>query len=197
MQNAQQAELTANGISITSSSNTIADAIPEFPVTLSQGYRFHFDCCNARLQWRCQAICRTIVNDYNSIQTFYSQENTTTSSGSPMALDNDAAMNQVMSGLQSIFSNSSGGSGISSAAQIGIEFTNSGQLQFDQTAFQSAVSSNPTAVQTFLQGTNGSGGILNQLTTTLQDVDPIAGLIYTEQTEPDADRGFESAENYG
>jgi flagellar hook-associated protein 2 len=180
MQNAQNAALNVNGIAVTSTTNTVTGAIPGVSLALTKTGEASVNVVPDYSA--AEASISSIVNDYNSIQSFYGQEETTDSNGNAMPLDNDPALRQTLRSLESLFNESSSGdpSGLTNLAQIGIEFNENGQLTFDQSTFESATATSPSSVQTFLQGTDGTGGIMATLQSTLHSVDPVDGLINTE-----------------
>jgi flagellar capping protein FliD len=64
-------------------------------------------------------------------------------------------------------------------AEVGLELTSTGDLKLDETKFDAAMDTSPDDVQKLFQGNTGTGGVFNDLKTTLDNLDSTAGLIKT------------------
>jgi flagellar hook-associated protein 2 len=170
-QNAQDALLTVNGISIDSASNTVTNAVPgvtmsllkagDMSVNVAQDFSAITNGLNA------------IVTQYNSLRKFYSQQTKGT-------LGTDSVMREVVNDIKTVLLNAnSNGGRYQYLSEIGLEFTSSGDLQLDQTKLNTALNSYPGDLQKLLQGTNGTGGVLNSLNSVLSALDATAGVIKT------------------
>ncbi len=121
-----------------------------------------------------ESALSSFANAYNSI-TAELNKNRGQSGG---ALTGDSIVYQLQNTLNSLasFSSSSGGS-YQSLSAIGLSFDQSGNLNFDSSAFNAAAASNPNSVVNFI-GTATSGGFLQSATNLLTSVtDPISGLL--------------------
>ncbi len=177
-QNAQNAALTVNGISIASASNTVANAVPGVTVTLlkagdmSVKVTKDFSTIKDNL--------KTIVAQYNKLRHFYNQQ---TSEG---VLGTDSVLREVVSDIKKVLltSNSNGGR-YHYASEIGLEFTTTGDLKLDETKLNTAIDSYSTDLQKLFQGTTGVDGVLDTLKSTLSSLDGTAGLIKTTRNSID------------
>jgi flagellar hook-associated protein 2 len=170
-QTAQDALLNVNGIDIDSASNTVTNAVPgvtmslvkagDMSVNVGQDFSAITDGLNA------------IVTQYNRLRQFYAQQTKGT-------LGTDSVMREVVNDIKTVLltANSNGGQ-YQYLSEIGLEFTSSGDLTLDQTKLNTALNSYSGDLQKLLQGTNGVGGVVNSLNSTLSALDATAGIIKT------------------
>jgi len=89
-------------------------------------------------------------------------------------------INQVVDQLATYFTSST--SGVNGLAELGLDLGETGQLTFNSQTLDSAYSSSPDAVASFL-GSAAGGGWLESATNALKDLeDPTAGLVKNEET---------------
>ncbi len=144
----QNANLTVNGLAITSSSNTVTSAITGTTLNLagtgSSSLNVAYN--SSSLQTDIQSFV-TAYNNVNSTIASLTAYNATTSTGGPLL--GDFTTLSVQSGLRGLLSQPLAGLGnqsITSLSQLGITFQSDGSLAFNTTQFQSAVASNPTQI---------------------------------------------------
>jgi flagellar hook-associated protein 2 len=94
------------------------------------------------------------------------------------ALVGSSLIGQLQSSLNSIaaYTNGSGGA-VSSLADIGLTFSTSGQLQFDQSTFDAVDSTSPTLVNAFLGSETGGGFTQSAYSTLTSLTDDSTGSI--------------------
>ncbi len=172
-QNAKNASLTVNGIDIDSASNTVVDAIPGVTLNLlaegdiTVGVSTDFSSIKQNLQ--------TIVGQYNRLRQFYAQQ----AKGS---LATDPVLREVVNDVKNVLlrSNSNGGR-YHYMAEIGFEFTSTGDLKLDETSLDTALNSYSGDLQKLFQGTPGVDGVLSTVKSTLANLDATAGMIKTSR----------------
>ena len=177
-QTPQSASLTVNGVSVTSDSNTVVDAIPGVTLTLNQA--------NSSSQVSVSTATNLIkskinafVSAYNTLNTFFgmqSQYNTNTQSSG--VLSGDSTLAAVRNGVHDIAIGSVSTGGLySTLTDLGIEFQKDGSLTVDDATLSDALANHLSEVQTFLQGTssNGFGYQLQSMASSLTD--PINGIL--------------------
>jgi flagellar hook-associated protein 2 len=86
------------------------------------------------------------------------------------ALNGQSIVSTLSQSLQQMITYSSGSSGVTSLAGLGITLDQTGKLSFDQTTFDSVASDNPDAVTSFL-GDSSTGGFLKQVSGTLDGIE--------------------------
>jgi flagellar hook-associated protein 2 len=95
------------------------------------------------------------------------------------ALNGQGIISSLSQALQQLVNYSSSSGAIQNLAGLGVSFNSSRQLQFDQSAFYSSVSSNPQAIYNFL-GSTTSGYLENAINTINSIENSDTGLLATE-----------------
>ncbi len=176
-QNAQNAAFTVNGISISSNSNTVAEAIPGVTLTLvTEGS------ATVKVGANYAALkenLKTLVSEYNNLRKFNSQQ-------TKGALANDSVLRQVLHDVKTVLltSNSNGGR-YHYMSEIGLEFMSTGDLKLDETKLNTAIDSYAADLQKLFQGATGADGALDDLDQALDNLDGTAGLIRTTRDSID------------
>jgi flagellar hook-associated protein 2 len=180
---AQNANLTVNGIAITSASNTVANAIQGVTLTLNNTTTAPATLTVAHDTAAVSTAASNFVSAYNTLSSqltsdvAYGNASTGAAAG---ALSGDGTVRMMQQQLQSIFDTAatpaSGGS-LQYLAQIGIGFQANGTLALDSTTLNSAMTSNFSDVSNLISSTTGFG------TTGLgawcnNNLSPGIGLIY-------------------
>jgi flagellar hook-associated protein 2 len=176
-QNAQDAQLSVNSVPISSSTNTIGSAISGVTITVVKIGSAAVDVTADH--GGLKQAAKTLVDEYNKLRQFYQTQSSTDSSGNRMPLANDSVMRQALSDIRKTLLDSNVNNGrFHYLAELGIEFTSTGELKFVESKFNDAVDSSLGDVQKLFQGT---GGVFDLLKTRLEKLDPTAGLIKTSR----------------
>ncbi|HYR42278.1 MAG TPA: flagellar filament capping protein FliD [Terriglobia bacterium] len=182
-QNALDANFTVNGLNIKSGSNTVTSAIPGVTVTLlkSGATNVHVAADYSALQ----NTLSTLVSQYNSLQQFV-KDQSATRNGQSGPLANNPLARQIMNDIRSQLMASDNSGQYHYLADIGLQFTRTGTLTFDNSALQTALTSNAGDVQKLFSGSTGNNGLFNNVLAGLQTNDATAGLISTTTTSDKA-----------
>ncbi len=162
------ASLKVDGIPITSSSNTVTGAVKGLTLNLqgvTNGSPVTLGVAADANQ--ISAAVSQFVTDYNSALSLVSSQFTySTASGSQGVLGSDATIRSLQSTLLGFgsYSTSLGGSSSSSSAtpirsmaDLGITMNNDGSLSLNTATLEQAVTTSPSGVQNFFQGTALNG----------------------------------------
>jgi len=87
--------------------------------------------------------------------------------------------------LASVLGTSYGGT-YEALARVGIEFTRSGQLEFDASAFVAAMQSSKEGVRALFRGADGTGGAFGSLVSTIAQYTDAGGLVPSATSRLDA-----------
>lgn len=181
---AQNAELTVNGIPITSASNTLTEAVQGASITLRNVTTTPANLDVARDTTAINAAVSTFVDAYNALSSQLKSRSAFASGGnSAGVLAGDSGLRQMQSQLSDIFTSPVVTGTLSSLAQVGIAFKNGGQLQFDSTTFNNALTADfddvvnligsPTGFATRLEDwartSLSAGGVIESRTQSLRD----------------------------
>jgi flagellar hook-associated protein 2 len=182
-QNAVDAQLTVNGLNITSASNAVNNAIPGTTLNLVKAGD---TTVNVTADYSgLEDTFSSLVSQYNSLQQFVTQQSAV-SNGQQGPLANDPVVRQIMNDVRSRLLASSGGGKYQYLSEIGLGFNSDGTMTFDKNSFDAAVNANPKDVQTLFQGPNGNNGLFNVFLTTMQADDDTNGLIASTKTSDQA-----------
>lgn len=170
---ATNANITVNNVSVTSATNTIADAIPGTTLTLLRQVpdetvtvSITEDAGNT------ENMVKAFVDAYNNMVTFAQQQNGTT------GIARDPLFRGLRNELRTVVSGKylAGGS-LQSLGQAGIEFDRTGKLTINSTLFQESLSSNPSALRNLFMGDGVNDGVFSTMTSTLERYTDAGALL--------------------
>ena len=175
---ALDAELTLNGISITSQSNTVEDAVQGVTLnlsatgssqtlTISQDTDTIYDAISAFV---------TAYNSYvSSVDTLTAYDADADTAGELLG---DSTTRRISTELSSDLYTAIGSGTFSYLSQLGISLEVDGTLQIDEDTLTSALTDNIDAVSEFFIGSDGTSGFIGQMTDDLDNyLDEDSGLI--------------------
>lgn len=165
-----------DGIKVDQASNVINNIIPGITFTLQGSSSTPVTLTLATDPTQLSSALQQFVSDYNTLQTALSQQ--VGQSGG--ALVGDTMVSQIQQTLQQMVSYTSSAGGVQSLADLGVEFSETGQASFDSTTFNALSQAQISDAFKYLGSTTtGFGGFSQQLT---QLSDPVTGLIQDEIT---------------
>ncbi|WP_455886695.1 flagellar filament capping protein FliD [Pseudomonas rustica] len=158
---AADAELTVDGIKITSSSNEVKDAISGLTLNLTgisgSATNIAVVANNDGLKTSVQAF----VDAYNTLQKAITSLTTTSKDSNDNLvlgpLTNDPTTRSLLADIRSVLSEVGSGDQLTSLSQLGINTQKDGTLEFSTTKFTSALNDKKLGpeIQTLFTGTNG------------------------------------------
>jgi flagellar hook-associated protein 2 len=178
----QDADLTVDGVSITSPSNTVTNAIPGVTFQLLSVSVDPVQVQITNNDTDIATAMNSFVSAYNSVMTDINTQEGNDSSGSPEPLYGSPTMALLQGGLSgSLFGGTASGS-VSNITQLGLSVNNDGTLTLDADTFNSALNANFSDVTGFLQN---SGSFGQTMATTLNNLGTQApnGAIYLAQQQ--------------
>lgn len=151
---AQNADLTVNGISITSASNTVTDAIQGVTLTLKNPAAG----TSLTVAHDTGAINTAVSGFVDAYNALYSQLKSRsaypTATAQTPALSGDGTVRLMMDQLRGVFNTAASGT-LTALAQVGVAFQKDGSLQLDSNALSSAMSKNFSDVTNLFSSTTG------------------------------------------
>jgi flagellar hook-associated protein 2 len=148
----QDAALTVDGVSLTSSSNTVTNAIQGVTIQLlsaSPSTDVQVEITNNDSD--VESALSTFVSAYNKVIGDLNTQEGKDSSGNPEPLFGNPAVATIQEQLQSALAFVQTGSGISSITQLGISTNSDGTLSLDSDTLQNALNSDYQDVVNFFQ----------------------------------------------
>lgn len=177
---AQDASFSIAGVSHTSASNTVTDALSGVTLSLLNTTTSNATLTVADDNTSIESNVQTFVSAYNTLQSSLASlggYNATTNTAGPL-MGNAAltsAQSQIRSALYSIVD--TGSATYTSLASVGITSNSDGSLSLNTGTLSSALSSNFSAVSSLFSGTSGVATTLNTvLTNQLSSTGPIQSL---------------------
>lgn len=163
-----------NGINVDQSSNTINNIIPGLTFTLLGPSSSPVTLSLQTDPTQLSSDLQDFVTQYNALQSEIASQ-TGTSGG---ALAGQTVLNQIQETLQQLTSYTTTTGTVQSLADLGVEFSDTGQASFDSTTFDALSSQQISDALTYIGSTTtGLGGFSAQLD---QYSDPVTGLIQDE-----------------
>lgn len=176
-QSGQDAQLTVDGVQLTSASNTITGAISgvTFQLLSTSPKDANGNQENVQVQITndnsdVETAIGKFVNAYNTVVGDLNTQEGKDSSGNPEPLDGSPMLASLQSQLESAISFTQSSGAVSSLSQLGITFSSSddGTLTLDGNALDSELSSNYQDVVNFFQpGSNGASSFGDNMTAVL------------------------------
>lgn len=140
---AQDAELTVNGLSITSSTNTLDTALPGMTLNLLQTGQSTVTVANDTSA--VQTNIDNFVSAYNTLQSTLNSLTAYVPGGTNGPLIGDPTTVQIQNQLQQVIASAlpGTGSGYSSLSAVGVALSNDGTLSVDDSTLSQALQTNP------------------------------------------------------
>jgi flagellar hook-associated protein 2 len=179
---AQNAQLTVNGIAVTSTSNTVAEAIQGVTLSLTGTTSTPATLAISRDTATIDKAASGFVDAYNALASqIKSRSAYGSSTAAGGALAGDATLRLMQDQMRSIFNTPASGGTLTSLTQIGISFQADGTLALDSGKLNSAIATNysdvgklfssPTGFATRLaawaSATLAPGGLIDTRTSSL------------------------------
>lgn len=153
---AQNANLTVNGIAITSASNTVSEAIQGVTLTLKNTTVTPASLTVERDTAAINTAAAGFVDAYNALASQIKSRSAygtdTTEAGS---LAGDGTLRLIQDQLRGIFNTPTSGGTLTSLAQVGISFQKDGSLLLDSSKLGSAMSANFSDVTNLFSSSSG------------------------------------------
>ncbi|WP_136064779.1 flagellar filament capping protein FliD [Modicisalibacter radicis] len=183
---AQDAALKVNGISITSASNSVEEAIQGVTLDISAlvDEAEPATVKVTRDEAGIQDTVQSFVDAYNSLQkTIDTLSSYDSDSGAAGTLLGDSTLRSVETQLRRVMSDSAGEGTFSMLSEIGVELSLEGTLEVDEDKLSDAVSNNLSGLQQFFQGSGEEGeGLAGKLDGALSTMLDDKGLIDSATT---------------
>lgn len=177
--NATDASVEVNGITVTSSTNTVTDAVAGATLTLLQ--KAPTTTVTATVQQdldNSKKLIETFVKAYNDTMGYIDLETAKARTGDARSIGKDGTvrgianlMTEKMNTLYAV------GGAFSYAASAGIGFTHDGELEFDATVFEGAAKTNLADIQKLFVGGGGVDGLFVQMRQAIVEYTGAGGII--------------------
>ncbi|RQO68203.1 flagellar protein [Aquitalea sp. FJL05] len=174
---ASDALMTVNGVNVSSSSNSVTGVISGATVNLEK---------TGQVSIGMSQDTSGIASSLQSFVDAYNKVHSTTSSAFSSDMKGDDSLLSIQDQLSSVLQTQVAGVNAASSyaylSQVGISLQKDGTLALDQTAFNKALTSNPTAVAN-LFGNSSSTGFADRFNTTINNLLGPTGIVTTKQND--------------
>jgi flagellar hook-associated protein 2 len=180
---ATDAELTVDGIPVSSATNDVSNALTGVTMDLTSTGN-----STLTISQNTSAITSAVsgfvsaYNEYNSEVSELSSYDSTT--GEAGVLLGDPTLNAIQNQSSQVISSSVAGNSIANLATLGITRNSDGSLSLNSTTLQNDLGNNASTVQNLLASTNGIGTQLNSL---VSNYSSTTGIIQTRITNLNSD----------
>lgn len=178
----QDASLTVDGVSVTSTSNTVSNAIPgvTFQLLATSATPVQVQITNDTTD--IGTALSSFVSAYNAVVNDVNTQEGNDSSGNPEPLYGSPTIALIQSELSSALFNGSASGSITNITQLGLSLNDDGTLSLDSDTLSSALSSNFSDVTGFLQNSGSFGQTLSSALNNLGTQAP-DGAVYLAQQQ--------------
>jgi flagellar hook-associated protein 2 len=182
---ATDASVLVNNILVTSASNTLTSVIAGATLTVLKkdplatiGVDLAADTSALRTK------LNTFVAAYNSLNAFTTAQRMASGNGDPTSIGRDPLLSQLRTQLRSSLNTEyDAGGAFTYLSQIGVEFTQSGTLQVNNSMFASATANGGAALSKLLVGTSGTPGAFASINTLMTQYTQTSGLLASSQAQ--------------
>ena len=174
---AGDADLTVNGVNVSSSSNTLTGVINGASVNLEKTGQVTIGM--AQNTSGIASSLQGFVDAYNKVVSTVNSAESGDMKGDDSLL---SIQDQLTSVLQTQVPGVNAETSFAYLSQVGISLQKDGTLALDQTAFNSALASNPSAVAN-LFGNSSSTGFADRFNSTINDLLGPSGIVVTKQND--------------
>ena len=153
---AQNANLTVNGIAITSASNTLSEAIQGVTLSLKTTTATPINLTVARDTASINTVASSFVDAYNALASQIKSRSAYGTDGkSGGTLAGDGTLRLMQEQMRNIFITPATGGSLTTLSQVGISFQRDGSLLLDSSKLNSAVSTNFSDVSNLFSSSTG------------------------------------------
>ena len=179
--NATNASLLINNIPVTSTTNTLTDAIPGVTLTLLQKDPAKTVVVSvARDDEALADRVATFVESFNDLVKFADAQATASNNGTAGAIGRDSVLRGLRGALRNALLGAHGSAAFTRLAEVGLGFTRTGELTLDRGALTSALDANPLALQSLFADT--STGAFTAVNSLIDDYTDAGGFLPDART---------------
>ncbi len=172
---AADATLLVNNVAVTGPTNTFSDLMPGVSITVFRAdpattVRLDVAVDGAAVKERIQQF----VVAYNEFMTFVGEQRSASAEGDAAAIGRDPVLRALRNDLRTSLLGAHGTGILTRLAEVGVEFTQTGTLEFDEEVFDAAVAADADAVRGLF---SAADGVFNSVETLLDGYGQADGFI--------------------
>ncbi|WP_339882513.1 flagellar filament capping protein FliD [Vreelandella maris] len=174
----QDAELQVNGITVTSTSNRVEEAIQGVTLDLTAASADPVSLVIERDEVALREMIDDFVSNYNEMKSTVGRMTAFNGEGETSGeLIGDRTVRTIEDRLRRDITDNLGTGDISRLSQLGIAIDERGRLSVDETKLDEAIATNPEGLSAFFAGETEEGGFAGRLNATLEAITAEDGII--------------------
>lgn len=174
-QTALDATFTVNGLSVTSSSNTITDVVPGVTLTLTKKPTSSVLVKVSRDTDKAKDAVQKFIDAYNAVVQFTKDQASADANGQA-SISRDPLLRGFRESLRnSLLGEYAGAFG--RLAAVGVGFDRDGNMTLDDATFQKAMTTSPADLQELFSGASGDAGAFGAISTLIDAYTGSGGLV--------------------
>jgi flagellar hook-associated protein 2 len=176
---ASDAQVLVNNVAVQSTSNTLTDVIPGVTLNLTKkDATVSIDVASDDAALGAQVT--SFIQAYNTLVQFANSQATAAANGDASSIGRDPLLRGLRNRLRSAIGAAYSGGAFSRLSEVGVEFTQTGTLQLNQSVFAAAVSGHPDDLKQLF---TGAGGAFPAVTGMLDEYSQAGGFLATFKTQ--------------
>jgi flagellar hook-associated protein 2 len=185
-QEAVDASGTVNGVAFTSNTNIIEGALPGGSLTLTKRGPTPIVVTITGNTESIKKLVKTFQESYNGLVEFIDDQQKAAGEQNASSIGRDPLVRGLRSQLARVLNTEqSVGGTFTAISQVGLSFSRTGRLEFNESEFDTAIGQDAASVQRLFSGEGTTLGVFNTLEQTIQTYTTSGGLIPTAQTRLD------------
>lgn len=178
-QNAQNAKALFNNVALTSATNEFASVVPGVSFTaLKPDTVSPVVITITASSESVKALVEKLVTAFREVAAFLAEQQKAAGEGDADSIGRDPSVRGLRGRLTSLLTARYGGGGsFASLAEIGFEFTRTGEFTFDSARFDQALASSKASVVSLFRGADGEGGVFGALADAIAQYTAAGGLV--------------------
>jgi flagellar hook-associated protein 2 len=185
-QDASNAEGTVNGIAFSTPTNTVQGVVPQSTLqlvkTAAPTNPIVITITGDRSSIK--ELVSKLVGAFNAVVAFIDDQQLAAKEKNPASIGRDPLVRDLRSQLARVLNTERTVPGgiFTAVSQVGLGFSRTGQLEFNEAAFDSALDRDAAGVQNLFRGSGAVTGAFSDLATTIATYTSAGGLLPTAQT---------------
>ena len=176
------ASFTVNGVQMTSTSNTITDAIVGATITLHRKTTDTVALTVAQDSTAVQTKLQTFVTAYNDLVKFMDDQTQQALSGTAGNLGRDSMLRGLRRTLNTAMLDNYAGTGaFANLSEIGLEFQRTGKIGLKMATFSDKMSTNQADIEALLAGKGAGSGAFDAIKAAIKGYTDADGLVPNTQ----------------
>jgi flagellar hook-associated protein 2 len=182
-QEASDATGTVNGVEFSSPTNVISGVIPDGTLTVTkQSPLVPIVVTITGDRNSIKQLVKKFAEAYNEVVSFVDDQQRSAGEKNASSIGRDPLVRNLRSQMaQTLNLERSVGGSFTAISQVGLSFSRTGRLEFNEAEFESALDRDQAGVEALFRGSGATLGVFNAFTTTIETYTDAGGLIPSAQ----------------